>query len=248
MSQSITREAALRIALAAQELPDVSPAALVKALAAHLELPLTETKLAAVTVTDLREILAGDHAEENCVVGVGDETLKAAVRLLWGQGVTGSELPPLDAYSDGDMPASIRVACASNNDALIDGHFGSCERFLIYQLSPTEIRLIAVRPTLEADHADDRNLSRATLIGDCQVAYFQSIGGPAAAKVVRAGVHPVKLQQKVGASGTAPMAAREILMQLQSRLTSPPPWLAKVMGVEAASLAPFREMAAAEDA
>lgn len=242
MSQSITREAALRIALAARELPDVSPAALVKALAARFELPLTETKLGGVTVADLREILAGeDHADENCVVGASDEALKDAVRLLWGIGVSGSELPPLEAYAEGDMPGSIRVACASNSDELIDGHFGSCERFLVYQVSPNEMRLIAIRPTLEADQAEDRNLSRAALIDDCQVVYVQSIGGPAAAKVVRAGVHPVKLQNKPGSGGTA----RVIIADLQQALRNPPPWLAKVMGVEAASLAPYRELAEA---
>jgi nitrogen fixation protein NifX len=230
----MTREAALRIALAARELPGVSAAGLVTAIVDRLGLPLTETKLAAVTVDDLREILAGDHADENCAVGIGADTLKSVVRLLWGEGVTGSDLPPIQAYDDGDMPESIRVACASNNDEQLDGHFGSCERFLIYQVSPTEVRLIAVRPTLEADEAEDRNLSRAQLIGDCQVAYFQSIGGPAAAKVVRAGVHPVK----VARGGMA----REVLVLLQQALKSPPPWLAKVMGVEAASLTPFRDL------
>ena len=61
MSESMTREAALRIALAARELPGIETRALVLALAQKLELPLTETKLAAVTVEDLCEILAGDH-------------------------------------------------------------------------------------------------------------------------------------------------------------------------------------------
>ncbi len=239
MSGSMTREAALRIALAARELPGVSAAGLVTALAERLGLPLSETKLAMVTVTDLREILAGDHADESCIVGVEHDALKSAVRLRWGEGVTHSELPVLDAYSDGDMPGSVRVACASNNDELLDGHFGSAERFLIYQVSTAEIRLIEVRPALEADHAEDRNAARATLIGDCQVAYFQSIGGPAAAKVVRAGVHPVKIAK------AAP--ARETLTRLQAALASPPPWLAKVMGVTAASLAPFRELVEAGD-
>lgn len=239
MSASMTREAALRIALAVRELPDVTAAGLVTALAERLGLPLTETKLGSVTVTDLREILAGDHADENCVVGASDEVLKGAVRLLWGEGVAHSELPPVQAYADGDMPGSIRVACASNNDELLDGHFGSAERFLIYQVSTSEIRLIAVRPTLEADQAEDRNASRAALIKDCQVAYFQSIGGPAAAKVVRAGVHPVK----VAKGGVA----RELLVQLQQSLASPPPWLAKVMGVEAASLAVYRDLVEADE-
>jgi nitrogen fixation protein NifX len=239
MSASMTREAALRIALAVQELPGVTAAGLVTALVERLGLPLTEAKLGFVTVTDLREILAGDHADENCVVGVDQEELKKAVRLLWGEGVEHSELPRLQPYADGDMPGSIRVACASNNGETLDGHFGSCERFLIYQVSTGEMRLIDVRATLEADHAEDRNAARAAMINDCKVAYFQSIGGPAAAKVVRAGVHPIKIPK----SGDA----RELLVQLQKTLASPPPWLAKVMGVEAASLAAYRALAEAEE-
>jgi nitrogen fixation protein NifX len=240
MTTSMTREAALRLGLAARELPGLSVPELVQGIAERFELPLTESKLASITVTDLRDIIAGDdHADQDCQVGYDMETLKRAVRFLWGEGVTGSDLPTLDTYAEGDMPGSIRVACASNSGEEIDGHFGSCERFLIYQLSPTEMRLIGVRTTLEADHAEDRNLSRASLIGDCQVVYLQSIGGPAAAKVVRAGVHPVKLS-----SGGL---AREVLTQLQGALQSPPPWLAKIMGVEAASLAAYRELAEADD-
>ena len=240
MSASMTREAALRIALAARELDGLEVRQLVEALVEKLELPLTESKLAGITVEDLRVILAGDHAEEDCAVGVSPESLKAAVRLLWGQGVAGSELPPLDTIAEGEMPASIRVACASNNGEELDGHFGSCERFLIYQVSPSEVRLIDTRPTLAADAAEDRNLSRSLLINDCQVVYVQSIGGPAAAKVVRAGVHPVKMPR----GGKA----REILEQLQRSLSSPPPWLAKAMGVPAGSLAKFADMIEAEEA
>lgn len=235
MSTSITREAALRVALAARELDGLSAAALVQALADKVELPLTETKLSRITVEDLRDLLAGDRAEQGCHVGVSAEALKAAVRLLWGQGVSGSELPPLDAYADGDLPGSVRVAMASNSGEELDGHFGSCERFLIYQVSPAGLRLVGIRPTLEADAAEDRNVARSALINDCQLVYVQSIGGPAAAKVVRAGVHPVKLP-KGG-------PARETLTRLQESLKAPPPWLARIMGVEATSLAGFRELA-----
>lgn len=137
------------------------------------------------------------------------------------------------------MNGAILVACASNGGETLDGHFGSCEQFLVYRVSPAEISLIDTRPTQEADEAEDRNMARARLIGDCQVVFIQSIGGPAAAKVVRAGVHPVKVP-KGG-------AARETLARLQQSLNSPPPWLARIMGVEAASLTPFRALAEAED-
>lgn len=137
------------------------------------------------------------------------------------------------------MPGSLRVAIAANRGENLDGHFGSCERFLIYQVGTAEIRLIAVRSTVEADTAEDKNAARSALIGDCQIVYIQSIGGPAAAKVVRAGVHPVKKP----AGGKA----REVLAELQGRLASPPPWLAQIMGVPAASLARFEEQIETEE-
>ena len=145
-----------------------------------------------------------------------------------------SELPPVDAYVDGSMPGSIRAACASNTGEVLDGHFGSCERFLIYQLTPDESRLIAIRSTLEADHAEDRNAARAALIADCDVLCIQSIGGPAAAKVIRANVHPVKIPRSE--------SARVVVARLQTALRHPPPWLAKVMGVQAQSLEKFAEI------
>jgi nitrogen fixation protein NifX len=228
MSQSITREAALRVALAARELGGLSVKELVSALVERLDLPLTEAKLKGVTVADLQVILQGDDIVET---GTPKESLKQAVRLLWGEGVTNSDLPSVTPYAEGDLPGSIRVACASNREQLLDGHFGSCERFLVYQVSPEDVRLIDIRSTLECDQAEDRNVARAALINDCQVVYVQSIGGPATAKVVRANIHPVK----VGAGGTA----LETLEMLQQALKSPPPWLARIMGVEAGSLAKY---------
>ena len=234
-----SREAALRIALAARALNGLDVRALVGALIEKLDAPLTEAKLGTLTVEDLRVILAGDFAEQGCHVGVEAEALKEAIRLLWGQGVANSDFPAVEAYSEGEMPGSLRVAVAANRGENLDGHFGSCERFLVYQVSPDTIKLIAIRSTVEADAAEDKNAARSALIGDCQIVYVQSIGGPAAAQVVRAGVHPVK--KPTGG------AAREVLVELQGRLSSPPPWLAQIMGVPAASLARFEEEMEAEE-
>ncbi|HTY04578.1 MAG TPA: NifB/NifX family molybdenum-iron cluster-binding protein [Rhodocyclaceae bacterium] len=131
------------------------------------------------------------------------------------------------------MSGSIRVACATDSGQLIDGHFGACKAFVIWDVGRQDVEFVEARSTLPADEADDRNAARAALLGDCQVACFLSIGGPAAAKVVRAGVHPLKV-----APGTTMDA---MVARLQEALASPPPWLAKVMGVEAASLAQYRE-------
>ncbi len=125
--------------------------------------------------------------------------------------------------SENDMPDSIRVAIASNNEGMLDGHFGSCVQFLIYQVSPEEIRLVDVRPTDGKEVAGEKNAYLAELISDCHILYVSSIGGPAAAKVVKHSIHPIKQVCEVD--------AKDVLSKLQGVISCmPPPWLAKVMG------------------
>ena len=230
MSSVITKPAALRIALAARALSEVNMGGLVAKLGDHVGLPITEEKLAKVTVADLKLMLSGEETVEPDVDGA---TIKLAVRYLWGDSGDADTLPPLDAYADGDLPGSLRVAVASNTEQNLDGHFGSCPRFLVYQVGRDDIRLIDVRSTLITDEAEDKNVARAELINDCQIVYVQSIGGPAAAKAVRANIHPVKMPE----GGKA----RITLKRLQEVLDAPPPWLAKILGVEAKSLSRFAE-------
>ncbi|MBI3480491.1 MAG: dinitrogenase iron-molybdenum cofactor biosynthesis protein [Nitrosomonadales bacterium] len=228
MNTVITKTAALRIAHAAHILSDVNAGAFAARLGDRLGLPVTEEKLSKVTVADIKLILSG---EETVEPDVDSATVKLAVRHLWGESTEADNLPPMQPYADGDMLGSLRVAVASNTEENLDGHFGSCPRFLIYQVGCAEIRLIDIRPTFVIDDAEDKNSARAGLISDCQIVYVQSIGGPAAAKAVRANIHPVKAPE----GGKAHIA----LMRLQSVLGAPPPWLAKILGVEAKSLSRF---------
>jgi nitrogen fixation protein NifX len=227
---TITKGAALRIALAAKALAGVEPRAFTLKLAEKIGLPITEDKLAGLTVADLKLILTG---EESVEPDADTAAIKLAVRYLWGDNGDASDVPRPEAYSDGELPGSLRVAVASNSADNLDGHFGSALRFLVYQVGKNAIKLVDVRPTLIADEAEDKNVARSELINDCQIVYVQSIGGPAAAKVVRAGVHPIKFPQ------TGP--AHAALARLQAVLDAPPPWLAKILGVEASSLARFAE-------
>ena len=140
----ITKAAALRIAQAARVLADVNAGAFAAKLGDNLGLPITEEKLAKVTVADIKLILSG---EETVDPDMDSASIKLAVRHLWGQAADAEDLPPLAAYKEGDMPGSLRVAVASNTEENLDGHFGSCPRFLIYQVGPEDIRLInAFRP------------------------------------------------------------------------------------------------------
>jgi len=225
----LTRNMALRIGLASKVFADVSPAEMLGIVGDAVALPLTEKKMTGLSMDKLRS------AEGGKLLAMPKETLKEALLILKGKaGIGDVELPPLDAYQDGDMPGSIRIAVASNGAEDFDGHFGSCTRFLIYQMSATELRLIDVRLTADDVEAEDKNKFRAELIRDCQVLYIVSIGGPAAAKVVRADVHPIKHPN----GGKA----REVLGALSKVIAdNPPPWLAKAMGQEAEERIRFRQ-------
>jgi nitrogen fixation protein NifX len=221
----MNRETALRIALAARAMPGISVGQLLEILHQRIDGELTEESLQTVTVTDLKTGFASADGEEDGEdIGIGLPAMKDAVRILWGEHVT--EALPQPVALDSLAQGSIRVAIASNNGERLDGHFGSCLRFLIYQVSPSGKALVAIRSALEADFAEDKNAYRAELIEDCQVLYVVSIGGPAAAKVVKTGIYPMK---KIDGGH-----ADEILAELQQVMASaPPPWLAKLLGIAA---------------
>lgn len=222
MSQ-LSREHALRIALASRVLPGVDVPTLISILHDKVGSPLDDDKLKAITVTNLKTGIGSlDGEEDGEDIGIGLANIKLAVRYLWGEEGEDESLPEIVPYREGDMPESIRIAIASNSGASINGHFGSCIRFLIYQLARDEYRLIDIRSTVEADSSDDKNLFRANLIKDCHVLFVQSIGGPAAAKVIRADVYPIKVPDVT--------EALVKLKEFQKVFDAAPPWLAKALG------------------
>jgi len=214
---SISNAVALRIALASKNLPQLSLPNLITALQTQLDDEVTETSLSQLTVTQLEQSLSNFEDAE-----IDRSTLKEVLRILWGES---DEDLPIIPYQEGDLPHSVRIAVASNTGEELDGHFGSCHRYLIYQLAVDQMQLIDVRSTIEADFAKDKTEFRVNLIKDCALVYLVAIGGPAAAKVIQANIYPMKKEE----GG----AAREHLAALQQVLaTSPPPWLAKALGLK----------------
>lgn len=221
----ISNEVALRIALASRVLPNVSVRDLIEALQSHFDVSeVTEASLNQLTLTQLKKCLSDLEG----VKQINQEdlaTLKEAIRILWGETDDEQDALPIEPYQEGDLPHSIRVAVASNTGEQLDGHFGSCHRYLVYQLAVDQIRLIDVRSTVEADLNPDKSSFRVNLIKDCAIVYFVSIGGPAAAKVIQANIYPMKREE----GGLA----REVLAELQGAIAnSPPPWLAKKLGLD----------------
>jgi len=216
----LPRELALRIGLAARVLPDDGLNRLMDVLIEALGLPLTEAKLLGLAFGELRS------AADGILAGVPRAVLREALGYLRGctsvsivEDVPSSPEP----YDDGDMPQSIRLAVASDSGETLNGSFSTCAAFLIYQVSAREIRLIDRRPPPPANRKSSRDALRTVLIGDCHLLYAQILGTPATARLMRAGIHPVRIAQ----GGPA----REQLAILQRVLRGhPAPWLVRAMG------------------
>jgi nitrogen fixation protein NifX len=140
----------------------------------------------------------------------------------------------------------MKVAFTSSDGKTIDQHFGMAAEYCIWEVGPESAEpLTRVSPLLtegapqgapneERGFAagsdldeEDRTAARANAVSGCAIVCTVQIGGPAAAKLVARKIHPMKTGTEV------PIA--EMVSKLQQVLKgSPPPWLRKAMGLEAA--------------
>lgn len=230
----LSDEVALRIGLAARELPGTDNRQVLDILITIMGKPITVRKLSRLRFNLFKRTLEKHRLP--CASG-DDIALRKAMAFLKGKGIQcePSPLPIVIPYREGDIPDSIRIACSSDNGHMIDGQFATCKHYLIYQVAADSFRLIDIRipdaapKGLDKPKTLDKHSARASLLEDCHVLCTTEIGGLAASKVVKAGIHPIKLEQMV----PAVVFIREIQQVLKD---SPPPWLAKAMAKANANL------------
>ncbi len=215
MSPVLSEQLALRLGLADKALPEIELANLIGLLVDGLGEPLTEKRLRAMSPKHFRQLLEKGGYE------VESAHLTQAYLVLTDDEVREMKAPLVPQAEPLTKP-SIRIAVTSNNDEEVDGHFGSCLRVLVYDVNGEASQLVDVRPVVCIGAGEKRTEVMLELIKDCQILVTQSIGGPAAARVVRANCHPIK-QPSTG-------SAQEVLLRLQAVLAgSPPPWLKKIL-------------------
>lgn len=117
----------------------------------------------------------------------------------------------------------LKVAFATGDGVHVDQHFGWCRRFDVYEISPEGFRLAESRRLAPAgEDEEDKIQSRLDAVRDCAMVYVASIGGAAAARVVNARIHPVKVRETEAVAG--------LLERLREVLAgTPPPWLRKLL-------------------
>ncbi|MBF0295128.1 MAG: hypothetical protein HQL96_08045 [Magnetococcales bacterium] len=217
LSRELTEELALRIGLASRELALTSPRVLIEGLQKLFggQFPDRE-RMKTVTPCQLRPLLQQD------VPGLTGRSLKAALHWLtnWeaAAGACGSA-EPIARQAPGGV---VRVAMASHGHGRLEGHFASCSHFMIHDVTPQEVRFVAERAFSPVAEAGDKVEARLALIRDSRILVVASIGGPAAARVTRSGLLPLKVTD-----GTTATDWLESLRQVLAG--TPPPWLRRCM-------------------
>ncbi|MBT1429692.1 nitrogen fixation protein NifY [Dickeya dianthicola] len=112
------------------------------------------------------------------------------------------------------------AAFASQDGLTINGHFGQCRLFFIYAFDQDGSWLHDLRRYQPAGGEQEGNEVRSALLNDCHLLFCEAIGGPAAARIIRHNIHPVKV-----APGSQIQPQRDALQTLLAGTL--PPWLAK---------------------
>ncbi|MBF0162978.1 MAG: hypothetical protein HQM01_00515 [Magnetococcales bacterium] len=215
-----------RLRQAALELAPVS----VETLLGHLKAlcqnrPDDPARLSKVTPCLLRPLLQAS------LPGINGKKVKGALRWLTGETApaaamtdeTSGDVEPLPNEIPAQPPAGVvRVAIADTLDGGAEGHFASCSRFTIHDVAPGSTRRLTSRVVPVPAEGGDKVAGRLEQIRDCRILVVNAIGGPAAARVSRAGVLPIRV-----ASGITPEQWLEQLRQVL--LGNPPPWLRRCL-------------------
>jgi nitrogen fixation protein NifX len=128
----------------------------------------------------------------------------------------------------------MKVAFATTNGVQVNEHFGRAGMFAVYDVKEQGYSFVEMRKFAEGrDTAveetkgmkevhDDLVQKKVDSLGDCKIVYLTEIGGPSAARLVKKGMMPVKVKEKV--------TIEESLMRLSETIKkSPPPWLSKAL-------------------
>ena len=128
--------------------------------------------------------------------------------------------------SSENMENSMKVAFATKDLETINAHFGGAKEFVVYNVSKDGFALEGVIKTDTSElNGDAKTEFKVEALKGINIMYVESIGGTAAAKVIRAGINPMKVQE--------PRSIEEVLKELIEMInTNPPPWVKRIMNIE----------------
>jgi nitrogen fixation protein NifX len=123
----------------------------------------------------------------------------------------------------------MKVAFTTSDNVHINAHFGSAKQIDLYNVSPDGfdyLDTVTFGGDLEENGNEDKLVPKIEALTDCAIVYVSTIGGSAAARLIKNKVTPIKArseEEKID----------DILNELVKTLSgNPPPWLRKIIQQE----------------
>jgi nitrogen fixation protein NifX len=136
------------------------------------------------------------------------------------------ESTKITVQGDSSIQNAMKVAFASKDMETINAHFGGAKEFVVYDVSKDGYVLSGVVKTDTSEmEGDDKTDFKVKALAGINIMYCESIGGTAAAKVIRGGINPMKVNE--------PRRIEEVLGELVEMINgNPPPWVKKIMNLD----------------
>lgn len=128
----------------------------------------------------------------------------------------------------------MKVAFATTDGIHVDEHFGRAGRFAIYEFTKNGYsslddrvfsggrdRSVEGTRCLGSLH-DDAVQSKVDKLSDCDIICMTSIGGPSAARLVKKGIMPVKVKERM-------RIEEEAVKLMETIQNAPPPWMRRAL-------------------
>jgi len=103
----------------------------------------------------------------------------------------------VEELKDNPRRASVRIAFATSDLRHVDQHFGSSERFAIYELDSEESRLLEVAEfgVQKQDGNENKLLEKFVLVSNCAAVYSLAVGPSAVRQLMGIGVQPMRVPE-----------------------------------------------------
>ncbi|MHB1697659.1 MAG: nitrogen fixation protein NifX [bacterium] len=116
----------------------------------------------------------------------------------------------------------MKVGFATTDNILINDHFGWAKNFAVYEINEEGFRFLENRHFEEDIEELEKIDKKIEGLKDIKIIFVESIGGTAAARVVKSGIHPVKSKPND--------RIEDVMDGLKAVLSkNPPPWLKKII-------------------
>lgn len=120
----------------------------------------------------------------------------------------------------------MKIAFTTSDNTHIDAHFGSARKIDVYEVDRSGysfVETLRFDGNLNEDGNEDKLLPKIKALHDCTIVYVSTIGGSAAARLIKQKITPIKAQSEE-------QEISDVLTKLVQTLNgSPPPWLRKAL-------------------